>query len=86
MFHVKVLYFKLKNSKTFVNGNLLESGTLLVQHPIQELDKTLYNTVEEEKISWFYASDIEVEFIEERIEKISEEDLEAKRKMLDSWL
>jgi hypothetical protein len=82
-----VSYYKLKEPKVFNNKNSINGGTLLIKSSVVSHDKTLYNTVEDnQQIHWFYALDSEVEFLEEKEEMWSIQDLEARRKMMDDWL
>lgn len=81
-----VTYCRLTEPKQFSNGNSVQCGTLLVKSSIQKEGKTLYNTVESDDVCWFYAFDSEIEFIEEKEEDWTLEDLEERRKMLEGWL
>lgn len=85
---IKVAYFRLKETKTFTNGNNIPSGELLIKSSLEEDGLCLYNTVEDvSQVRWFWAKDDEVEFQEEVEEEWSMQDLEARRKMIEeSWL
>jgi hypothetical protein len=85
---IQVAYFRLKDIKTFSNGNSISSGELLIKSSVEEDGVCLYNTVEDvSQVKLFWAKDDEVIFEEEVTETWSVEDLEARRKMIEeSWL
>jgi len=83
---ITVAYFRLKEPKCFHNGNFVPGGALLVKSSIEDGQKTLYNTVEQDEIQWFYAESSEVEFVEEKEENWTLKDLEERRKMIDGWV
>lgn len=85
---IQVAYYRLKELKTFSNGNNIPAGELLIRSFLEEDGQFLYNTVEDvSQVRWFWAGDDEVEFQKETKEVWVVEDLEARRKMIrESWL
>ena len=85
---IQVAYYRLREIKTFSNGNNIPSGELLIKSFLEEDGDFLYNTVESvSQVRWFWAKDDEVVFQEEAIETWDIGDLEARRKMIrESWL
>lgn len=80
-------YYRLKEPKKFKNGNIIDATFLLSKNDISKKGKFLYNTVESgDQIIWFYCKDEEVKHVGTFKELMHKKEIEAKKRMLDSWL